>query len=953
MPNQPYRVLLVDYRDTDVAGEIPSIFHRAGCTIDVYCSKESWLLKSRYATTWHNANGADPKAFVAELSLLARTGTYDWIVLLDDASLYIVQDYADEAAAQQLIPLTNLKYRSLVGSKAVLSTLCQELDILTPTFAVHDERAAIVDTARAVPFPLLLKIDRSGGGKGLFLCNNEEELQGNYNKIAPHHQHNLLIQHYIVGDNISVEALYCNGELITYAPARVTQNVRNEFDVSCVREYEPVVGLAPVLQRVGSLLSFNGFCSFTFIREHVSGALYIVEADLRTHAWFALSRLGGVDFAPAIRQYLEKNTRLLPPPETVTEVRHFARDIVRAFRTGDKRTIWHWICNKGNRWQSIPTHDARLLRATVQQIGRTLFYDHVPRLPYARSAGRMFKFFFGNARRESVAISQDRSIIRTYFRYFFREKRLIIASALLSVVQIGLLVPLPIIAKNVLDTALPQKDAAALFWSLALGVFLLVCSTVFMLIHRHATLAASKSIIATIRRRLIERALSFHFSFYATEDLEQVHSRIVEDTERLDRVTNAFLAQTLPALLIATSIAGVLLYLDPLLFSIIMLCLPPVYLVGRMMGKRVRENVRQFHTDFTSFSTGTSFVLKFNELITLSAAATQERQRQNAHIAALEHSGKRMAWVAAIYSAVQNNVMVFCGSIVFLVGGMQLLQGTTTIGSVLSFFAALNIMIAQLRTVISSVPMLIEGAESCRLLLPLLEPATPSDTTLAPLQKHFGFPIIFENISFTYGSSFALRDVSFAIADGSITGVFGASGSGKTTLIRLLLGVYTPTRGAILVAGKSLDTIDAAQYRRMIGTLPQEPLLFPGTIRENLVYGLEDVTEDTLIATCNLCHIHETIMQLPHGYDTVIGHRGATLSGGQKQRIAIARALLRRPKLLIFDEPDNHLDDHLITEIMNATKQLGCTTILISHNAALRTMVDRTLTVADGHVTSD
>ncbi len=949
---QPYRVLLIDYKATDVAGEIPSLFHRAGCTIDVFCSKESWLSKSRYISTWHRASTSDPEAFVAELGRLAQSDVYSWIVLLDDASLCIVQDYASEEFARKVLPLTNMAYRTIVGSKSALSILCQQLNILTPPFAVHNKRTAIADTARDISYPLLLKIDRSGGGKGLFLCTNAEELQKNYEKIAPHQQHNLLVQHYIVGDNISVEALYRNGELITYAPARVTQNVRNEFDISCVREYGPIDGLTQVLQRIGSLLSFNGFCSFTFMREHTSGALYIVEADLRTHAWFALSRLGGIDFAPAIRQYLEGNIRFLPPPKTVTEVRHFARDIVRAFRTGDKHTIWHWVWNKNGCWRSIPTHDFHLLFATLRQIGRTMFYDHAPRIPYARSAARIFKHIFGKAAHESPAVSQDRSIIRTYLRYFSHEKKLIIASALLSVVQIGVLVPLPIITKNVLDTALPQKDAPALFWSLALGVLLLACSTVFMLIHRYATLAASKSIIATIRRRLIERALSFHFSFYATEDLEQVHSRIVEDTERLDRVTNAFLAQTLPALLIATSIAAVLLYLDTLLFSIIMLCLPLVYLVGRMMGKRVRKNVRQFHTDFTSFSAGTSFVLKFNELITLSAATTQEQQRQEAHITALEHSGKHMAWTAAVYSAVQNNVVVFCGSIVFLVGGIQLLQGTTTLGSVLSFFAALNIMITQVRTVISSIPMLIEGAESCRLLLPLLEPETPSKPT-PTLHQHFGFPIIFDRVSFSYGTSFALHDISFSITERSVTGIFGASGSGKTTLIRLLLGVYAPTHGTILVADKPLETIDTTHYRRMIGTLPQEPLLFPGTIRENLVYGLEDITEDVLIATCNLCHIHETIMQLPHGYDTVIGHRGATLSGGQKQRIAIARALLRRPKLLIFDEPDNHLDDHLITKIMSATKQLGCTAILISHNPALRRLADTTLTVADGHVTSD
>lgn len=951
MPHTPYRVLLADYKDTDVSGEIPFLFHRAGCTIDVYCSENSWLLKSRYRTTWHAANTADPRAYVAHLSRLAHSGDFDWIVLLDDALLYIVQDYADDALAQKVFPLTNMAYRSLIGSKAALSRLAQQLQLLTPTFAIHDGTTDIVHDARTVPFPLLLKVDRSGGGKGLYLCRNEDELRANYAQIAPHQRHSLLIQEYISGDNISVEALFRDGVRIAHASARVTQNVRNEFDISCVREYGPFAELTPILDHVGASLSFNGFCSFTFMRGKQTGLFYLVEADMRTHSWFALSRFAGVDIATGIRHYLTGDkTQVLPQPTTI-QARHFARDIIRSFRTSDLRNIWDWVRNKDDRWRFIPTHDRRLLFATLHQIGRTLFYDHVPRIPYARSAGRLFKYFFGNTQQGSISSSQDRSVIRTYAQYFIRQKRLIAVSILLSFLQVGMLVPIPIITRNAFDIALPQKDATALLLSLATGVALLLCSTVFMLIHRRITLTASKSIIAMIRKKLIERALSFHFSFYATEDLEQVHSRIVEDTERLDRVTNAFLAQTVPAFLVAISIAVVLLYLNPLLFCIIALSLPLVYLIGRMLGKRVRKNVQEFQSDFTSFSAGTSFVLKFNELITLSTAEKHEQQRQDSRIHALEQSSKRMAWVAALYAAVQNNVVVLCGSVVFLVGGLQVLHGTSTLGSVLSFFAALNIMISHARTVISGVPMLIEGTESCRLLLPLLEPAT-APTIPAPNNQHFGFPIVFNNVSFTYGTPFALRDVSCTFAQGSITGIFGASGSGKTTLIRLLLGVYSPTRGSILVAGKSLDSIDTTQYRRMIGTLPQEPLLFPATIRENLVYGLDNVSETDIIAICTLCHIHETITQLPQGYDTNIGHRGVTLSGGQKQRIAIARALLRQPKLLIFDEPDNNLDDRLIMDIMTATKQLGCTTIIISHNPALRTLVDTALTIADGHVTT-
>ena len=178
-------------------------------------------------------------------------------------------------------------------------------------------------------------------------------------------------------------------------------------------------------------------------------------------------------------------------------------------------------------------------------------------------------------------------------------------------------------------------------------------------------------------------------------------------------------------------------------------------------------------------------------------------------------------------------------------------------------------------------------------------------------------------------------------------GLFGTSGSGKSTLINLLLGFYQPKEGQILIDGTNLNNLNLFEYRKHIGVLPQEPLIFPGTIQENLTYGLAHATDEDIQKMCEYCDIHDFIQQLPHGYHSDIGNRGVKISGGQKQRIAIARALLRKPELIILDEPDNNLSEALTGTIIDNIKRLGVTMIIISHNPRLVPHMDSVLAIKD------
>jgi len=217
----------------------------------------------------------------------------------------------------------------------------------------------------------------------------------------------------------------------------------------------------------------------------------------------------------------------------------------------------------------------------------------------------------------------------------------------------------------------------------------------------------------------------------------------------------------------------------------------------------------------------------------------------------------------------------------------------------------------------------------------------------------------FRNVSFDYAMEAAsprgprtLRNVNFSIKAGEIAAIVGPSGSGKSTIINLLARFYDPASGAVLVDGYDLRTAVADSFRRQIGIVLQENILFSGTLEDNLKYGKPEATRGEIIEAAKTANAHDFIIALPDGYSTVVGERGAQLSGGQRQRIAIARAILKNPRILIFDEATSALDlasERLIQEAMERVMQ-GRTTFIIAHRLSTIQKASRILVMDQGRL---
>ena len=210
--------------------------------------------------------------------------------------------------------------------------------------------------------------------------------------------------------------------------------------------------------------------------------------------------------------------------------------------------------------------------------------------------------------------------------------------------------------------------------------------------------------------------------------------------------------------------------------------------------------------------------------------------------------------------------------------------------------------------------------------------------------------IAFKDVSFQYPSTRGkvLQDVSFQVGAGQTVSILGATGSGKTSLFQLIPRLYDVTGGTVELDGQPIRSIPLDEIRKNIGYVPQEVILFSGSVSENLLWGKEDATKEEMIQASKDAQIHETILNLSHGYDTVLGQKGVNLSGGQKQRLSIARALIRKPKILLLDDSTSALDLKTESRLLKALKQYDCTTLIITQKVSTAMESDTILLLEDG-----
>jgi len=462
---------------------------------------------------------------------------------------------------------------------------------------------------------------------------------------------------------------------------------------------------------------------------------------------------------------------------------------------------------------------------------------------------------------------------------------------------------------------------------------------------------------ADIRRAVFERLISLNPGFFELNQPTEIQSRITTDTTLLQTVIGSSVSIALRNALMFVGGVVLLVATNPRLSLIVLVSAPVVVMPIVLFGRRVRTLSR---TSQDSLARVGSYVGEaFRHIKVVQAFNHQPRDVAafDAHVESAFRAAVRRirqrAWLIAIVM-----LLVLCAIATMLwIGGQDVLAGRTSVGELAAFIFYAFIVAGSVGSISEVVSDLQQAAGATERLVELLEASSPlvEPTQPATLSGRGPATLEFRNVGFRYPSrpdAVVLRNVGFRVGAGETVALVGPSGAGKSTLFDLALRFYDPESGSVLIDDVDLKRLSLATLRDQIGFVPQDPVLFSGTLRDNLTYGVTSVTPGELSAALDAASAAQFVREFPQDLDTRIGEDGVGLSGGQRQRLAIARALLKRPRLLLMDEATSALDAQSEEGIRQTLRKARgvCTVLIIAHRLSTVVEADRIVVLEGGRV---
>jgi ATP-binding cassette subfamily B protein len=467
--------------------------------------------------------------------------------------------------------------------------------------------------------------------------------------------------------------------------------------------------------------------------------------------------------------------------------------------------------------------------------------------------------------------------------------------------------------------------------------------------------AASLQIAKDLRVRAYRHLLGLGLDYFETAASGEMAYRLTGDIDRIGDAIAKLFHQFVPCILQLIVVLGYMIYLNWQLTVASLIIAPLMAVLIAWFGDRLLGFSRRSQDRVAGLAALVAEAVSSMRPIQAFGAEAHETER----FAIAADASRRAKYRAQQIKAVQFVVVGFlqAASVLFLfwLGGWQISKGHLTGGGFISYVAAVALLIDPIAITTSNYNEFKESEASVDRLFALLQaaPAVVNRPDAQPLPPITG-QISYEHLTFSYpqGDRPVLEDLNLTIAPGETVALVGPSGAGKSTIVNLLLRFYEPQTGRICLDGFDLQTVAIASLRRQIGLVPQDTVLLSGTIAENIAFGRSQGDRAAIERAARIANAHEFISQLPQGYDTWVGERGASLSGGQRQRIAIARAVLLDPQILILDEATSALDAESEALVQDALDKLmgGRTTLAIAHRLTTVRRADRILVLEGGRI---
>lgn len=513
---------------------------------------------------------------------------------------------------------------------------------------------------------------------------------------------------------------------------------------------------------------------------------------------------------------------------------------------------------------------------------------------------------------------------------------------------------IPWIIKDMIDEVLADKNGTMLNWIAASIIAIFVVRGLFWYGQNYLMSYVGQSVIIDIRAAVFKKLQRLSVSFYdknktgtimsyVTNDVNALQSAMVENT--IEMITEGFI-------LIGSVVA--MIYLDWRLTLFTVCTFPVVLWFMEFFGKKIRKTggrIQECTADITSVlqeSVASAGVIKSF------VREDYEVDRFDVENRANFRANMKNAQLMATLTPVVELVAAIGVTMIIWYGGNNVINGTITAGSLVAFLTyAVNISnpIKRLTRVIGNIQKALAAAQRVFMIIDM--PEEIAESRDAKQLPEVSGKVEFQNVSFAYDDKGnVITDLSFSVKPGEVIAIVGPSGAGKSTIANLLPRFYDVNKGDIKIDGHSVREVTLDSLREQVGIVPQETMLFNGSVYNNILYGRLDATKEEIEAAAKAANAHDFIMQLTDGYETKLGDRGVNLSGGQRQRIAIARAILKNPRILILDEATSALDTESERVVQEALDRLmvGRTSFVIAHRLSTVKNADKILVLEKGNL---
>jgi subfamily B ATP-binding cassette protein MsbA len=534
---------------------------------------------------------------------------------------------------------------------------------------------------------------------------------------------------------------------------------------------------------------------------------------------------------------------------------------------------------------------------------------------------------------------------------------LIVGSVFLALASMTNLA-VPLLIKDLVDVVMVKKDLSMLN-SIALNIgFLFVLQMICSTAHNYLFDLTEKRIITDFRKKIFIHLQNLSLSFFAKRRTGEIMSRMTNDVTTLEN-----LITDIPATALQQSIrlfGGILIivYMNWKLTFMILVLAPILVVFAKTFGRRLKRLSTEIQDKLATSTTVLEENISNIQVVKSFVRSDLETERFSNAVEDSFQSAKKRVIISSFFGPTIGFIAFTTSLILLWYGGREVITGGISPGELIAFILYATIIAGPMGSFARMYTRLQEGVGASTRIFEILDTKAEvrDDRKDTPLPAIAG-KVEFDQVKFHYREDKeVLKGISFLAEPGQVIALVGPSGAGKSTLIQLLHRFYDPVSGEIRIDGTGLKEVSLNSYWSQIGFVPQETLMFGGTIKENIEYARQGATETEIIAAAKAANAHNFIMDCPEGYQTIVGEKGIRLSAGQRQRIAIARTILKNPRLLILDEATSALDNESELLIQDALERLmrGRTTFVIAHrlstihNADNIIVMDKGKTVESG-----